>query len=502
MSLTNSNSIAGILVYALNNKKSGFRGALLKKIREDMRENIKEKTDKKSEDFNIPDDTTVFYDGTHHAIEELDRKEVDIYGRDNKENLTILIEVKANKGESVQEDSQGPGKKYAKVAQKKKCPLLFILPDGYDKKGELQPESENNDIINNLYVKYYYWSEIRDIAREYDNTGLAGFIEYFVDSIDTEGDSRLLSDIEKYYLIADPKHFNKTFTTIKKIYAILSFVTSGKKENKLPLDKNKIGLSYNDETNWIGLRPNWEPKFFLSIAVSKDKKPGTLSEKSDNVHVDGNYYYTPYNSDEAKEIDPSTFEKIDAQIKKNTTIKKCLDNKEQTINNINVVYSSYNKIVNLVKNYLESIGLYSDPGTEYAQKNETGIGHSFGNKKLLFLGVNPAVNIEDNYAFSLAIRNSIVDKKYRETGIFEGQTLIAKYDSKEGYFFFPLSDEKELFLKFLLSKTPEEQQKTFNDLVEKALNKALKFISEKKYIQKTSKEKYNTLFQKLKHPIS
>lgn len=74
---TNSNSITAILINKLNNKKSGFRFAMLEK-------------------WGLPANT-IFKDGTHSTIyfPEMENKEVDIVGMSNSEYV-ILIEIKAN----------------------------------------------------------------------------------------------------------------------------------------------------------------------------------------------------------------------------------------------------------------------------------------------------------------------------------------------------------------------------------------------------------------------
>ena len=44
MSKTNSNSMTGLLIYALNNEDSGFRSAMFKYFTEQIKGNISEKT--------------------------------------------------------------------------------------------------------------------------------------------------------------------------------------------------------------------------------------------------------------------------------------------------------------------------------------------------------------------------------------------------------------------------------------------------------------------------
>ena len=68
--------------------------------------------------------------------------------------------------------------------------------------------------------------------------------------------------------------------------------------------------------------------------------------------------------------------------------------------------------------------------------------------------------------FSLAVyTKSLNEGKCERDGIF----------TNGFYYFFPLNTEKELFYKFLLSESAEEQQANFNFLVEKILKNIQKY---------------------------
>lgn len=83
MSKTNSNSMTGLLVFALNNEDSEFRSAMFKYFKEQTGTDIPGKT--------------VFYDGTHQPLlyKEMNGKEIDIIAREpGKRKPVLMIEVK------------------------------------------------------------------------------------------------------------------------------------------------------------------------------------------------------------------------------------------------------------------------------------------------------------------------------------------------------------------------------------------------------------------------
>lgn len=82
---TNSNSMTAIFIFALNNKKSGFRKEFFRF-------------------FELEDDDSIFYDGTHSSVEypEMKNKEIDVVGRLNGK-ITYLMEIKVGINEDLQE---------------------------------------------------------------------------------------------------------------------------------------------------------------------------------------------------------------------------------------------------------------------------------------------------------------------------------------------------------------------------------------------------------------
>ena len=154
MGKTNSNSIAAILISKLNYKKSGFRKKILER-------------------WELSNDDLVFYDGMYSSsgIRDLNNKKPDIIGKIGGDTC-VLIEVKANLKEPLQGDSQGKNGTYQKAAQNNQLKLIYIIPDGYEHLCEI-PTS----------AVIVFWSEIYEVAKEYDNTGFTEQINLFVKNI-------------------------------------------------------------------------------------------------------------------------------------------------------------------------------------------------------------------------------------------------------------------------------------------------------------------------------
>ena len=131
-------------------------------------------------------------------------------------------------------------------------------------------------------------------------------------------------------------------------------------------------------------------------------------------------------------------------IDKDNDLKNWLNEPKKRIIEIKAIYGLSAKIQKLVKEFLikNEINDIGDP-----QNNENQIGYYFdnGNK---FLGISPKE--KSTNSFSLAVYNN----------------------NKKIYDFFPLSAKEELFYKFLLSETQEEQQNNFNELANKVLKSA------------------------------
>ncbi len=463
MSLTNSNSITSILVSTLNNRKSGFREKMLQKIREDY-----EKCNKRPE-INIPTDTTIFYDGTHHSLKEMKGKLIDIYGQvevENKIEPTILIEVKASQTEPYQKESQGSNGIYTEVAIEKKIPLIYILPEEYKHEKDL-PLDNAKDLNNEnkkkgLYVKHYYWPEILDIAKEYDYSGLADQIENFVEIPPKAGSDILLSKNESLFL-QTPEYIFSTFEKLKELNNCIATVIKHPSIEKIVKTPYEISYSYNNDY-WLGIKPNIDKTYLPFLAVSTNKEK--IDEKvKNNCYTDGLFYYAPYTSKEAQAIDQT----ISSQLSKKMGEKKLVEWLENHKGFFNTLFSLFDKVFKMTKNYKR---LTAESHSKY---DNNGIGYFLDSGSMFFIGFNPSLELGEGkklgkdyqYIFSWAIhKNAINESLYSLKGL----------PDENNYYYFPLNSNSDLFLKFLSAETANEQFDNFNILAEKVLEDAKKYI--------------------------
>ncbi|MBO7485748.1 MAG: hypothetical protein J6T84_06755 [Spirochaetaceae bacterium] len=447
---SNSNSITSILVYALNNKKSGFRKEMLELFRKIEKADIS--------------DNIIFYDGMHTSLNlaGMDGAQIDIYGINNDgEKPSILIEVKANLNEDLQ-TSQTEAKNYCTAARKNGIPLLYIIPKGYYHKDEL-PNSKPKD---NLIVEKRYWTEIRNIARAYDNTGLEYQIENFVQIIDDAEENCLLAKNEISLLLV-PELIIKTYECINQLIKIIENYVDKNYRSLLQDNLFGIGYLYSKKRDaakdyWIGLYPCIDSKYFLSLAISADKKKLSDFKAIEDVYYDGDYYYVPYNSENAKIIDENVSSKLKAEIEKNTELSEWLSAPVSRIKEIHTVYGLADKLCSLIR------GFFAWKKKAFSERdklcNEEGIGYYIEDNFLgLSLDIIESLKSKSNKydeIFSLAVlTHSVNESKCETDGIF----------SNGFYYFFPLNAEKELFYNFLFSESVEEQQTNFNLLVDKIL---------------------------------
>ena len=463
MSNTNSNSITSILVYALNNKKSGFRGEMIKKFRNEIALfNQDKSSEEKIED--IPDDI-IFYDGTHTALQinEMQGSQVDIYGKgENGAKPLILIEVKASIGEDLQPDSQsGQNCYYANTAKIHHISLFYIIPEGYSHDKNIPyPES-------NLSVTKYYWPEIRDTANIFDNTGLVYQIENFVDIIKNKGNSSLFSKKEKRLIFLEPEMIKETICKINDLNNILYEVLFPPRKHtpKTPYD---IGYPFGDNNEyWLGIKPNAEKKYLLSLGISSNEAKDI---KFEDVYYDGGYYYYSWSSDGARDAQPNIIEALKNKI--DDPLKEWLG-EEETANNINAVYSLRDKLLKLNQYYISkkfSKNLENLKKENGELKDDNAIGTWVKDDTFLGLNLNvlvpdePNQTIEKDYIFSLAISNELIDEKKAEDNGAKAH---------DNYYYFSLSADKDLLYKFIFSETEEEQKNNYFNLVDATWNKIL-----------------------------
>jgi len=292
--------------------------------------------------------------------------------------------------------------------------------------------------------------------------------------IDDAEDDCLLSKNEISLMLV-PELILNTYECINQLIKIIEDCIDEKYRGNRP-QNNLFGIGYlyskrqdSDKNYWVGLNPYVDSKYFLSLAVAADKKELSDFETIEDVYYDGNYYYVPYNSKNAKIIDENVCSKLKTEIEKNTELCEWLSGSVQRIKEINAVYGLDDKLCCLIRTFMDKkkIPLFRDMHSEEC------FGYYIGDNTKVFLGFNLDIiellkKEKHNYdeVFSLAVNTkSLNEGKCERNGIF----------TNGFYYFFPLNTEKELFYKFLLSESAEEQQANFNFLVEKILKNIQKY---------------------------
>lgn len=267
---TNSNSITGILILALN-QESIFRTKIL---------NLFESKISKKLTSNL-----IFYECTHTPLlyKEMNGKEIDIIARSpGKHKPDLMIEVKANIGEPLQE-SQKKGGEYQKTSSTHDIPLIYIIPKQYSHRGELP---KNAKIIE--------WEEILQCS---ENTSISfdaqinQFVELsFADEIITEGEKELFEDKD---LLLEIYKFKKEI--LKSIYEILK--KNHRKIDNYEEDQYGVGFSYHfkGENYFIGFNPynvDEKERYFFALDIAESCK-NTELEKENQLYFEDGYYYLP-----------------------------------------------------------------------------------------------------------------------------------------------------------------------------------------------------------------
>lgn len=361
---TNSNSITAILVTKLNNKKSGFRSKILS-------------------EWEIPDDT-IFYDGTYTTLpfEEMGNAHVDIVGK-SKSKVVIMIEVKANIKEELQETQNEDGA-YQNTAKKHHIKLKYIIPEGYEHEKTLLNSSKNN-----IYCKIIKWSWIYEIAKEYDSTGFCNDIEYFVDN--DFGTNDLLLTKSEVAMFLSPETIKKVsnldlgFTSFMSVYVSKNknFIAWEGEEREL-IDGLGWKYKFEEKEIWIGFAEIEEDtnhslfiyyynrNAFTSESLCKEFKEGKdYFLKNDNYEiwvpiVDGKgeipeFLYKDYNEKRQNEFNSlMNFNLkrflciLDSNNKEVNNIKKYPENKKILSSKIIGAVSSLDyKIQTMLGNFIE-----------------------------------------------------------------------------------------------------------------------------------------------------
>ncbi|WP_191018130.1 hypothetical protein [Treponema zioleckii] len=139
---TKSNTMVNITISTLNNKKSSLKYCFIKELGFNFDEVEQFTTGEKA---NIKDDN-------------LDNKEIDIVGLGKNNDPKVLIEIKVNIHEKLQ-DSQKINSHYQKFAESKAIQIYYIVPEEY---------SHQEEIGSAKYVTIKTWNEILEKTSEYD----------------------------------------------------------------------------------------------------------------------------------------------------------------------------------------------------------------------------------------------------------------------------------------------------------------------------------------------
>ncbi len=423
---TNSNSMTGLLITALNSENSDFRKYFANLLKIEIPAN------------------TIFLDGTHQPLlyKEMNEKQVDIIARvPGKRKPILMIEVKTNIDEDLQE-SQGKNNEYEETASKYKIPLIYIFPKYYGHREE----------IPDIAIKIE-WEEILDIAR---NTpiNLGEMIENFVDI----SEENILSKEERELLTNQ--------SLIKELLETKECVLEELKQN-LPTKQSQRSLKtsqyevgyeykYNEDDFFIGFNPCRDDEYFFSLCI----KENSITDKYDKLYYEDGWYFIPIH-------DAKTLKKVRKDLEE-IEISEELEKIEISEKFKKFLYSFYTlkiKIEDLAKKYVgekkcsryedsDGIGFYFDgeEGLNYF------VGFSFDNE-----------NDNKNSMPSFEIRKTIVDES----------KCYALQDRE--YFAFPLSNYKDLFNKFLESTSSDELEKNFNILINAAKAEADKYLKQKKH---------------------
>lgn len=462
---TNSNSITAILVTKLNNKKSGFRSKILS-------------------EWEIPDDT-IFYDGTYTTLpfKEMGNAHVDIVGK-SKSKVVIMIEVKANIKEELQETQTEDGA-YQNTAKQNHIKLKYIIPEGY--------EHEINSSKNNIYCKIIKWSWIYEIAKEYDSTGFCNDIEYFVDN--DFGTNDLLLTKSEVAMFLSPE-------TIKKVsdldFGFTSFMSVYVNPNN--------GIEWKGDERDLVDGLGW--KYLLGEKEKKEIWIGFAEIEEDSKHSLFIYYYNK-DAFTSETLCPNFTEGKDYYLKNDNyeIWVPIVDGKGEIPE---FLYKDYKKDYNenrqnefnSLMNFNLKRFLCILKEKHYKYKEEYNIKKYPENKKILSSKIIGAVSSLD-YKIQTLLGNFIEDKKKNKNELsYENpqrtyeEKLGWKYKLKEkeiwiginssdeyknqSFFFkdeeklIPIVEENGNVPEFLFAENVEDQQNKFNDLVKNNIEKLLK----------------------------
>ncbi|MBO7430569.1 MAG: hypothetical protein J6U56_06110 [Spirochaetia bacterium] len=302
MAKTNSNSITSILVSELN-KDITFRKNFISLINK-KKKIIDKKTTEKLE----------FFDCTHSPLryKEMKNAEIDIIARFHGEHKPkLMIEIKANQRENLQ-DSQKREKEYHKTSTIHGIPLIFIIPDSYYKKTELQD-----------WATIITWEEIREKSDFKDQ--IDAFVEINIKSIS--------------FSSKDNKKIDEVLNSIKDV------LTKSKRQN-ISCQKDQWGIGFYYSTlrpqndYFIGFIPKYrEDKKFFSLCIAEKCNNNELGDRDSNPKVkplffDDGWYYFSVKKDELFDGDKALIDKKVLEIIKDRV-------SDEDITDIQDIYNRY-----------------------------------------------------------------------------------------------------------------------------------------------------------------
>lgn len=448
---TNSNSITAILVTKLNNKKSGFRSKILS-------------------EWEIPDDT-IFYDGTYTTLpyEEMGNAHVDIVGK-SKSKVVIMIEVKANIKEELQETQTEDGA-YQNTAKQHHIKLKYIIPEGYEHEKTLLNSSKNN-----IYCKIIKWSWIYEIAKEYDSTGFCNDIEYFVDN--DFGTNDLLLTKSEVAMFLSPETIKKVsdldfgFTSFMSVYVNPNNGIEWKGDERDLVDG--LGWKYKFEKKeiWIGFAEIEEDTNHSLFIYYYNKDAFTSETLCPNFTEGKDYYLKNDNYEIWVPIVDGKGEKGEIPEFLYKDYNENRQNEFNSLMNFNLkrflcILDSNNKEVNNIKKYPENKKILSSKIIGAVSSLDYKIQTMLGN--FIKNAANPQRTVEDKLGWKYKLK----EKKEIWIGINssdENQSFFFKYKEK----LIPIVEKNGNVPEFLFAENVEDQQNKFNDLVKNNIEKLLK----------------------------
>lgn len=450
---TNSNSITAILVTKLNNKKSGFRSKIIS-------------------EWEIPDDT-IFYDGTYTTLpyEEMGNAHVDIVGK-SKSKVVIMIEVKANIKEELQETQNEDGA-YQNTAKEHHIKLKYIIPEGYEHEKTLLDSSENN-----IYCKIIKWSWIYEIAKEYDSTGFCNDIEYFVDN--DFGTNDLVLTKSEVAMFLSPE-------TIKKVsdldFGFTSFMSEYVSKNTNFIDWEGKKRELIDGLGW---------KYLLGEKEKKEIWIGFAEIEEDSKHSLFIYYYNK-DAFTSETLCPNFTEGKDYYLKNDNyeiwvpivdekgeipefLYKDYNENRQNEFNslmNFNLkrflcILDSNNKEVNNIKKYPENKKILSSKIIGAVSSLDYKIQTMLGN--FIEKKANPKRTDEYKLGWKYKLKEKEIWIGINSSDEYKNQSFFFNDEEK----LIPIVEKNGNVPEFLFAENVEDQQKKFNDLVKNNIEKLLK----------------------------